>query len=144
MQNPPPYPPNYPPPQPPNQGTFGLAPNVASLICYIPCCIGLIASIVFIITEKYNRLVRFHAMQSIIFHAALIGLGIVINIVSIVVSQVSGALGALVGLFSWIIGLITLAVSILLMIKANAGEMYKLPTIGDMAERYSQPAGPGY
>src|SRR5712692_6313008 len=65
-----------PPPLPPTGSAgptnLGLAPNVGALLCYVPCCIGLIFSIVVAVVEKQSRYLRFHAFQSLLFHAALV------------------------------------------------------------------------
>ena len=42
--------------------------NVGAMLCYIlnfACCLGLVLSIVFLVTEKENRFVKFHAVQSL-------------------------------------------------------------------------------
>ena len=54
------------------QTNLGLAPNVAGLLCYVPCCVGLVFGIVAAIVEKQSRFVRFHAFQSLLLHGALI------------------------------------------------------------------------
>src|SRR5262249_13155334 len=36
----------------PGQSNLGMAPNVGGLLCYVPCCIGLIFSVVVAIVEK--------------------------------------------------------------------------------------------
>src|SRR5882672_9006269 len=61
-----------PPPLPPTGSAgptnLGLAPNVGALLCYAPCCLGLIFSIVVAVVEKQSRFVRFHAFQSLLIH----------------------------------------------------------------------------
>ena len=42
------------------------------MLCYIAnvvCCLGIVLSIVFLITEKENRFVKFHALQSLFLFA---------------------------------------------------------------------------
>lgn len=131
----------YQPPQQSNQsgpGPFGLEPRVAGMLAYAPCCIGFIASLAFIFTEKNNRFVRFHAVQSLFFHGVVLVFSFLLSVVSIVI-QVIPVLGALLGLVLGLVGIVVgfglFGVSIYLMIKANGGEMYKLPTIGDLAEK---------
>ena len=58
------------------QTNLGLAPNVAGLLCYVPCCIGFVFSVVAAIVEKQSRFVRFHAFQSLLLHAAAFVLGV--------------------------------------------------------------------
>ena len=46
----------------------GMQANVAGLLCYL---LGVITGIIFILIEKENKFVRFHAMQSIIVFGGL-------------------------------------------------------------------------
>jgi uncharacterized membrane protein len=113
---------------------LGLEPNIAGLLCYVPCCIGLVFSVVAAIVEKQSRFVRFHAFQSLLLHGILIVLWIAISGVQIGLGLVGlGAVSLLVQLVSWVIGIALLGLTIFLMIKANAGEEFELPVIGPMA-----------
>ena len=52
---------------------MGLDSNVGAMLCYIAnfiCCLGLVLAIVFLFTEKENRFVKFHAVQSLISRGA--------------------------------------------------------------------------
>ena len=60
----------------PGQTNLGVAPNVGGLLCYVPCCIGFIFSMVVAIVEKQSRFVRFHAFQSLLLHGAAFVCGI--------------------------------------------------------------------
>ncbi|MFC1646888.1 DUF4870 domain-containing protein [Patescibacteria group bacterium] len=86
--------------------------------------LGFVTGIIFLLIEKENSFVRFHAMQSTL----LFGGVFVLNI----------ALG-FVPLLGWLLGLLlSFAVFIMwivLMWKAFQGETYKLPYVGDMAEK---------
>src|SRR5664279_4575284 len=68
------------------QVSGAMADNVASALCYLA---GLITGIIFLVLEPYNKnkVVRFHAFQSIFLHVACIviwiGLHIVLGIVNI-------------------------------------------------------------
>jgi uncharacterized membrane protein len=116
------------------QTNLGMAPNVAGLLCYVPCCIGLVFSVVAAIVEKQSRLVRFHAFQSLLLHAAAIVVGIGLQVLNVVFSMAGvGILGLLLSLLGLVVGLGLLGVSIFLMVKANAGEELELPVIGPMA-----------
>jgi uncharacterized membrane protein len=116
---------------------LGLEPNIAALICYVPCCIGLVFSIVAAIVEKQSRLVRFHAFQSLLLHALWIVVWIGIVVVQIVLGVVGlGAVATLVQLVSWVIGLGFFAVLVVLMIKANSGEEFELPVMGGLARQW--------
>jgi uncharacterized membrane protein len=98
----------------------GLNPKVAGLLTYIG---GWISGIIFLILEKENRFVRFHATQSIIVFGTLNLVSIVFGWMPRVGGAISGFVAAL-GFVFWIV----------LMVKAYHGEMYKLPVIGDIAE----------
>jgi uncharacterized membrane protein len=119
--------------------SLGLDSNVGAMLCYlgnIVCCVGLILSIIFMVTEKENRFVRFHAMQSILLFVAAIVVNIVTGILSVMLSFAHlGFLG--IGL-RLIVGLVILAVFIISGIKAYQGEWYKLPIIGDTAENIAK------
>jgi len=99
----------------------GIQANVAGLLCYV---LGVITGIIFLVTEKENKFVRFHAMQSTITFAILFVVSIVINFIPII----GVVLGAL-------IGLVSLIVWIVLMVKAFQGQTFKLPVVGDIAEK---------
>jgi uncharacterized membrane protein len=101
----------------------GLDPNLAGLLCYL---LGLITGIVFLIIEKENRFVRFHAYQSLAVFGALSVLSLVAGFIPLIGKPISFLL-APVGLILWI----------LLMVKAYQGERYKLPVAGDWAEEQS-------
>ena len=101
----------------------GLEENVAGLLCYV---LGWITGLVFFLIEKENKFVRFHALQSIIVFGILSIAGIVIGWIPII----GGIIGALIGLLS-------LVLWIILMIKAYQGEKFKLPWAGDLAEKNS-------
>ncbi len=82
---------------PGNQTNLGMAPNVAGLLCYVPCCIGLVFSVVAAIVEKQSRFVRFHAFQSLLLHGAAIVVGVVLQILTGVFTAIGiGILGMLV------------------------------------------------
>ena len=101
----------------------GLEPNIAGLLCYL---LGFISGVVFLIIEKENRYVRFHAYQSL----AAFGAIFVISIVVQVIPWIGWLLGFVVGIGSLILW-------ILLMVKAYQGERFKLPVVGDWAEEQS-------
>ena len=115
---------------------LGVAPNVGGLLCYAPCCIGLIFSIVAVIVEKQSRFLRFHAFQSLFFHGAVIVLGIGFQILTLIIGMVSGVLSMIFSMLVLVLSLGLLAAQILLMVKAYNGEEWELPTIGPMARKY--------
>jgi len=133
----------YPPPGAPTGKTkvMNLDYNIAGLLAYLPiCCINLIFSIIWLATEpKENRLLRFHSLQSLI----LIVIGFVVNFIlyffTAAASFAPGAAGkagwGLMNLVQLAFGLGWLIVCIIGCVKAYQGQMWKLPVIGDIAEK---------
>ncbi|MFN2383679.1 MAG: DUF4870 domain-containing protein [Gemmatimonadota bacterium] len=141
----PPPPPISPHPQPPASGpapgwntpagqttSTGLDPKLAGLLCYV---LGLITGVIFFLIEKTNPVVRFHAAQSIVFNLATIVLWIGLTIVGIIVSQISWQLGNLFGILTLLVLLGLFIVWVILLLKGYSGEKWKLPIIGDLAEK---------
>src|SRR5512134_1994616 len=94
---------------------LGLEPNIAGLLCYVPCCLGLVFSVVAVIVEKQSRFVRFHAFQSLLVHAAFIVLGIGVNVAQAVLGMMGlGAVGFLLYLVGMLIGVGFLGLTIFL------------------------------
>lgn len=121
-----------PPPQapPPAAGGTGLQPNIAGLLCYL---FGALGGVVFLLIEKENREVKFHAWQSIALTVAYIAVVIVLNIVGIIFILIH--LGFIVTLLSLVVYLGFLVVWIMLMVRAYQGQIWRLPMIGDFAAR---------
>ena len=113
---------------------LGVAPNVGGLLCYVPCCIGLIFSIVVAIVEKQSRFLRFHAFQSLLFHAGLVVLWVGLTILGFILSAIH--LGLIMIPIQLLVGLAVLGLHVLLMIKAYNNEQYELPTLGAMARNW--------
>ena len=111
----------------------GLTDNVAGMLAYVT----IIPAIIFLVMAPYNRsrFVRFHAFQSIFFAVAWTVLWIALTIVGMM--PVLGWATIIV----WpLLGLGGLIVWIILLLKANQGQMFKLPIIGDMAEKQANTA----
>lgn len=117
---------------------LGLDLNVGALLTNLPVCgINLIYSIIVLVTDKTNKIVRFHAMQSLLLIAAMIVFVFGVVIISIVLAFVSSALSMLFSLLTWVVVLAFIGLAILLCIKAYGLQMFKLPVIGDLADKWS-------
>lgn len=114
----------------------GMQPNVAGLLCYAPCCVGLIMSVVAALVEKKSDFVRFHAFQSLLLHAAGLVLWIASWVLTAAVSAVAAPLGFLVWLLTMLAGLALLVLMIFLMVRAYNGEELSLPYVGPMARQW--------
>ena len=113
---------------PAQAGAGGLTDNVAGLLAYVT----IVPAIIFLVIEPYNRsrFIRFHAFQSIFFCVAW-------TILSVALSFV-GAMPFLgwATLLLWpLLGLGGLILWVLMAMKAYNGQMWKLPVIGDIAEK---------
>ena len=106
----------------------GMTDNVAGMLAYVT----IIPAIVFLVVAPYNRnrFIRFHAWQCIFLCIAWTALWIVLSIFAHI-----PFLGWLSILLWPLIGLGGLILWIVLLLKANQGQMFKLPIIGDMAEK---------
>src|SRR5262245_28134364 len=121
----------------PGPTNLGMDPKIASLLCYVPCCIGFLFSIVAAVVEKTNRTIRFHAFQSLLLHAAAIAVGIGFLILQAILGMIGlGAVGLLISVLQMVLGVAFLALLIILMIKANSGEEFMLPVVGEMAKKW--------
>jgi uncharacterized membrane protein len=116
---------------PAGQGT-GLTPNIASLLCYI--CTP-ITGIIFLLIEKDNRDVKFHAWQSLAFGAGYVVLLIALQIVAAIMGAIASVLGIIVGFFVPILMLAAFILWIVCMVKAYQGERWRIPVIGDFAAK---------
>jgi len=103
-----------------NASSTGLDPKLAGLLCYL---LGWITGVIFLVIEKSDDSVRFHAYQSTATFGALFVLGIVVGWLPVV--------GPVLGM---LLGPVTLILWIVLMLKAFQGERFKLPVVGDWAE----------
>lgn len=134
---------SYPPPgQSGKTQTLNLDYNVAGLLSYVPCCIGLIASIIWMVTEpKESHFVRFHALQSLLFHALMFVVWIIFWILGFGAAVTPGTTGAagtgVLFLVQCVVGLIFLLIIIIAMVKAYQHQTWKIPVIGDIAEKNS-------
>ncbi len=115
-----------------SSGGTGLAPNIASLLCYI--CMP-ITSIIFLIIEKENADVRFHAWQGTAFGVGYVVLIIALEILAAIMGAIASVLGIIIGFFVPIIGLAAFVVWIVCLIKAYQGERWRIPVVGDFAAK---------
>lgn len=99
----------------------GLDQNLAAALTYP---LGFITGLIFLLIEKENQFVKFHALQSIFTSIALFILSIILGFIPII---------------GWIISILSTPIIIVFIVilafKAYKGEWVKVPVIGDMAEK---------
>jgi len=109
------------PATPPAETSIGLQRNIAGLLCYVA---GWITGIVFLVIEKKSTFVKFHAWQSIMTFAVL-------NVAYLILFWIP-VIGWVLG---WLIGILGFVLWIILIIQAGTGKMWKLPWVGNWAEK---------
>ena len=99
----------------------GLGPNVAALLAYLLW----IPAILWLVIDPYNkdRFIRFHSFQALFLGLAWLALSIVLSMIPILV------------LFLPFAGII---VAIVCAYKAYKNERFKLPVIGELAEKQAE------
>lgn len=114
------------------QSALGLNGNVTALLGYIVPLVALIL----IFMEKDNKFVRFHSIQSVLYAVAIFIILFSLTIFSVMLAFISGTLATLFSLVSFLVWLGVFAGIIFLAYKAYQGQKFKLPIIGDMAEKW--------
>ncbi len=104
----------------------GLSQNVAGALTYF---LGPVTGILFLLIEKQNKFVRFHAMQSTVLFGAFFVINWVLSSFSFL------GIDLLWFFLSIPLGLLLFVLWIVLMVKAYQGEEYKLPVVGDFAAK---------
>jgi uncharacterized membrane protein len=113
----------------PAAASSGMTSNVAGMLSYI---LGVITGIIFLVIEPYKRdpFVRFHAFQSIFYWVACVIVGFALVMI-LPFSMYPLILLVRLAMFAgWIF----------LMYKAYSNEKFKLPLIGDLAEKQAASA----
>ena len=129
------------------KSALGLDGNVAAALGYP---IGIIA-IISLIMEKENRFVKFHALQSILLHVGAVVVMIALWVISAVVfvggvaasaatntGAIGGLAGMLLGLIWFVFVILDLLGLIMSAVKADQGDWFKVPIIGNMAEKWTK------
>ena len=119
------------------ESSMGMAQNTAAGLSYIA---GWVTGLIFFLVEKKNRFVRFHAMQSILFFGGASILGFLLRFAG---GFAPDFLGLGFSCLAGIVGLVAFVGWIVLMINGFQGKYFKLPIVGDMAERYANQGIPG-
>ncbi len=103
---------------------MGETQNNENLMGAVAYLLGFITGIVLLLIEKQSKFVRFHAMQSTILFGGLFIINVGLGFIPL--------LGWLAGLFLSLLGFILWIVCLW---KAFQGEMYKVPYVGNLAEK---------
>lgn len=116
-------------PQP--QGS-GLASNVAGTLAYV---LGPLTGIFFIVVEKRDRFVRFHAAQSIVVGIAMVVVSIALTVLNVLLAVIP-VIGWIVGFFlSLGFAFACFALWIMLMFRAYQGQEWAVPVVSSYARK---------
>ncbi len=112
--------------------------NLAAALSYPIGILDLVSAII----EKDNKFVKFHGFQSLLWGVGggtlfLIAL-LVVGIIGTIIAQASTGLGFIV----WMLGILALiavylGVLFFAAFKAYQGQMFKLPIVGNLAEKFA-------
>ncbi len=119
-------------PQPPapTQSSTGLASNVGGALAYL---FGPITGLIFLLMEKNDRFVRFHAAQSIGIFVAWIVFVFAFWILSAILTAIPvlGIVFGIIGVFvSLLLSLAAFCLWLFLMYKAYSNEEWEFPWVG--------------
>jgi len=94
-----------------------------------------VPAIIFLLIEPYkdNHFIRFHSFQMLFYCGAVIVVSIAMAILSFVMAFVG--IGFILAILGFLLNFGYLAIWALLAFKAYQGEKFKLPIIGDLAEK---------
>ena len=95
----------------------GLPKNTKAALCYAA---GWVTGLIFLLVEKKDEFVRFHAMQSIVTFGALTILSMVP-----VIGWVLSTFAMIAGFILWLV----------LIVKAYQGKEFELPVVGRFAKK---------
>lgn len=108
----------------PEKSSTGIEANLAGALCYL---VWFISGIALLVIEKESTFVRFHALQSTLLFLPVF-----------VVISVLLAIPLIGWLLAYLLWIASLVLWLILMFKAYAGERFKLPYIGNIAEEHAR------
>ena len=114
-----------------NKCAFDLDEKTAKIVAYAG---AFVTGIILLVSEKENKKVRFHALQSTLLFGAL-------GIVQLVLGMVFGILswipiiGGLFGLVMWIVSGVNFVVWAFMLLMAVQEKDFKVPILGEICEQ---------
>ena len=107
--------------------------NIFGALSYI---ISVLVPLFILFTDKKrDKFLAFHAWQSLLITVIMLVIWFGLGAVTLVASFVTMGIGGLLGCLFLPLSLVLIVVVLLAAWKAYKGEMYKLPIIGDFAEK---------
>jgi uncharacterized membrane protein len=111
--------------------TYGISPRTASLLCYIPI-VGWVVAIVVLASQRFrnDHRVRFNAFQGLYLFVAWL----IVDWVLSPLMRTQGDFG-ISRIFPGLLQVAVLCAWIFMIIKTAHDEVYKLPILGELAEK---------
>ena len=138
----------------PQKSSFGMDGNKAVMIFWLVASafmiypfsapLAFICPLIFFLKEKESVFVRFHALQCLIYSIVFGILNIPIGVLSILPLAVDKSTQTAdvrycpiikVDFLPYLLGLVFILLAVLVIVKANSYEAYKLPIAGPIAEK---------
>jgi uncharacterized membrane protein len=121
------------------KSALGLDGNVAAGLAYLPVCgVSLIMSIIILVTDKTNKFARFAAFQSLLLIGVMIAGYVIAMVITVAGAASESTIISLLGMLIWLVLIIVpVLCSLIGCIMAFMGKQFRLPVIGDMADKWS-------
>lgn len=115
----------------------GLAPNLAGALSYV---LGIVTGVLFLVIDRDRPFVRFHAVQSIVFSLAYLGLWIGVTVLGLVL-EIIPVVGWLVGLLLTVaVGFGGFVLWLYAMYQAFQSREWEMPGLGTLVRRHAVPS----
>ncbi len=123
--------PASPPPTAPPPSGVSANRQVMIVLSYI----GLLALIP-LLAEKEDKEVQWHAKHGLVLFVAWIVLMVAVQVVIVMLNQVSNSLGCVVSMATPFLGLAYLVVAIMCILKGTQGQRFLIPGVSQYADRF--------
>ena len=115
----------------PGSGAPSSNRNVMILLSYL-----WLLALVPLLTEKDDKEVQWHAKHGLVIFVAWIVLMVAVQIVLVILNQISSSLGCILGMATPAFSLAYLVVCILCILKGVKGERFLIPGVSQYASRF--------
>ena len=139
----------------PHKSSLGMDANIMAMLCYIAAFVlswipyiqyvAWAAPLVIFLLEKQSPFVKFHALQALLLEAVSWVFTVIFAIISAIIfnpfallSGVGWGAAGLITALSAIIGILLTIAAIFALIKAYGYFEFKLPVLGDLADKWSK------
>ena len=121
----------------PTESSFGLQPNVAAGLAAL---FGWVGGLIILLGKPPQAWVRFVAIESIVLSVAYMVIAFALSILGGMVGLIPGVrlvIWPIIGLAYMVLGLAAFVGWLILTINAFSGKSYRLPVVGDFADRFT-------